>query len=443
MNKNLLEILAAREERVRTQKALLERFEKPLLCFTLNIPGPEKFNRDVSIAFFVGDRLLRDRLRGIRLLHRQLERKPTGCEGYYVVDLPAKELKQLAVEIEEADAVGRLFDMDVLDTDGRKISREEVNHPRRKCLLCEQDAAICASTRAHGLVALQERTGFLMYLAARQYMAEFIASRAYTALTQELSTTPKPGLVDRNNCGAHRDMTPRELFASANALRPFFCRMAEAGYLSRDLTPKENFGKIRAIGIEAEKAMFAVTGGVNTHKGAIFSLGLMCAAAGRLSPEDWTPESLCRLCGQMVEGIVSRELSAVTEDTAKTFGEEIYAKHGITGARGEAEKGFPSVLETGLPRLEEGLQEGRSFNDAGCAVLLHLIAAQDDTNLIHRGGRELQLQVRHQLAALLENEPFPAMEKILQLDREFIEKNLSPGGSADLLSLTYFLYFLK
>jgi holo-ACP synthase/triphosphoribosyl-dephospho-CoA synthase len=442
MNENLLEILAAREARAATQKALLEKYRKPLLCFTLNIPGPEKFNRDVSIAFFVGNQLLQDALRGVRVLYRQLDRKSTGCEGYYVVDMPVMELKRLAVEIEEADAVARLFDMDVLDTDGRKISREELGLPRRKCLLCDNDAAVCASTRAHGLDALQERTGFLMYLAARQYMAEFIASRAYTALTQELSTTPKPGLVDRNNRGAHKDMGPREFFASANALRPFFCRMAEAGYLTRDKAPEDTFQAIRPIGIEAEDAMLKATGGVNTHKGAIFSLGILCAATGRLSPENWTPENICAEAAKMTQGIAARELSCLTAETATTAGQRIYAQFGVAGARGEAESGFPSVLQVGLPRLGEGLQKGLSFNDAGAAVLLHLIAAQDDTNLIHRGGRQLQLEIRQMLGELLVNEPYPNEATLLELDSKFIEKNLSPGGSADLLALTYFLYFL-
>lgn len=442
MNENLLEILASREQRAHTQKALLEKYGKPLLCFTLNIPGPVKFNRDVSIAFFVGNRLLQDALRGIRVLYRQLDRKSTGCEGYYVVDMPVMELKRLAVEIEEADAVGRLFDMDVLDTDGRKISREELGLPRRKCLLCDNDAAVCASTRAHGLEALQERTGFLMYLAARQYMAEFIASRAYTALTQELSTTPKPGLVDRNNRGAHKDMGPREFFASANALRPFFCRMAEEGYLSRDLPAQETFCRIRPIGTEAEKAMLQATGGANTHKGAIFSLGILCAATGRLSPENWMPETICAEAEIMTKGIVARELSGVTAETATTAGQRIYAQFGVAGARGEAEAGFPSVLQVGLPRIEDGLQRGLSFNDAGAAVLLHLIAAQDDTNLIHRGGRQLQLEIRQMLGELLVNDPYPNEATLLELDSKFVEKNLSPGGSADLLALTYFLYFL-
>ena len=442
MEASLTEILDAREQRVVTQKALLARFSKPLLCFTLNIPGPEKYNRDVSIAFSVGSWLLQDALRGKHLLYRQLDRKNTGCEGFYVVDMPAVELKRLAVELEEADAVGRLFDMDVLDVDGRKLSREELGLPRRQCLLCQQDAALCASTRAHGLDALQERTGFLIYLAARQHMAEFIAARAFTALTQELATTPKPGLVDRNNTGAHADMQARHFIASAVALRPFFCRFAEEGYLTRDLPPQETFQRIRAIGVEAEAAMLQATAGVNTHKGAIFSLGLMCAAAGRLSPEQWSSQRLCAECSAMTQGLVARELGSIKADTAKTPGEQFYALYGVAGARGQAEAGFPSVLHTGLPVLQEGLRHALSLNDAGCAALLHLIACQDDTNLIRRGGRNVQQALRERISQMLAQTPYPTQDQLLQLDQEFIENNLSPGGSADLLALSYFLLFL-
>ena len=442
MEASLIEILDAREARVQQQKALLEKFKKPLVCFTMNIPGPEKYNRDVSVAFAVGDLLLQRVLPKSAVLHRELHRKHTGCEGYYVVDMPAQALKRLAVDIEESESIGRLFDMDVLDTDGRKLSREELGVPRRKCLLCDNDAVVCASTRAHGLEALQDRTGFLLYVAGRSAMPEYIAAQAYWALLEELSTTPKPGLVDRNNNGAHADMQTKHFVASAIALRPYFCRMAEVGFLTRDLSPTETFQKIRQIGVEAETAMFKATFGVNTHKGAIFSLGLLCAAAGRVDPVNWSAQALCSTCAAMVSGIVARELGNVTEDTAKTPGEKYYALYGVDGARGQAERAFPAVLRAGLPMLEKGLQQGLSLQEAGSAVLLHLIAAHDDTNLIHRGGRENQLRIRQELASLLAQEPFPSREKLLELDDRFIAENLSPGGSADLLALTYFLHLL-
>jgi len=442
MSENLFEILAAREARAAKQKQLLETYKKPLLCFTMNIPGPEKWNRDIAIGFFVGSRMLLDALSG-RICHWEERVTSAGGEGYFVCDMPARELKQLAVDLEEAESIGRLFDMDVLDIDSRKLQRTEVGYPPRTCLLCDNEAVLCASRRAHSLEELTDRVGFLLYLTARQNFAEYIAVNAYFALNREVSTTPKPGLVDKNNRGSHPDMDIRHFFVSANALRPYFCRFAETGYLTRDLSPAETFARIRQIGKEAENAMFAATRGVNTHKGAIFSLGLLCAAAGRLSPEDWQPERLLAECAAMTQGIIEKDFAGITPETAKTVGEHLSAVHGITGVRGQAEAGFPAVKDVGLPVFRKGLEKGLSVNDAGCTALLHLIAATDDTNLIHRSDRQTQLQIKAGIAALLEKDPFPAMSVIEQLDQEFIQKNLSPGGSADLLAVTYFLYFLK
>ena len=188
--------------------------------------------------------------------------------------------------------------------------------------------------------------------------------------------------------------------------------------------------------------MYKATGGVNTHKGAIFSIGLFCAAAGRLSPADWTPEALCRECAAMTQGVVAADFAGIAPETAKTTGEQLYARYGITGIRGQAEAGYPAVLEAGLSILRQGLQQGLSLNDAGCCALLHLIAATDDTNLIHRSDRQTQLQIREEMAQLVQKTPFPALDAIAMLDQTFIQKNLSPGGSADLLAVTYFLHFL-
>ena len=210
------------------------------------------------------------------------------------------------------------------------------------------------------------------------------------------------------------------------------------------ITPKgrETFRLLRPIGIEAEQAMLQATGGITTHKGAIFTLGLQCAALGRLSPEHWTAKRLCAECAAMAAGVTKQDFAGVTPETAKTAGERIYLQYGISGIRGQAEAGFPAVLRTGLPVFQEGLRQGLSLNDAGCAALVHLLTAADDTNLIHRSDRQTQLEIQGQIAALLQNDPYPSREVLQRLDREFIEKNLSPGGSADLLALTYFLHFV-
>jgi holo-ACP synthase/triphosphoribosyl-dephospho-CoA synthase len=443
MEATLQDILDARENRVQRQQALLSKYQTPLICFTMNIPGPEKMNRDVSIGFSVGNWLLQQALRNRRILHREIHKTAAGYEAFYVVDLPPRELKQIAIEVEDTQSIGRLFDIDVLSPDGAKLTREDMGQPRRKCLLCDNDASVCARSRAHGLEALQDRTGFLLYLSARQWMTEQIAAHAFVALNQEFLTTPKPGLVDKNNQGAHKDMGIRHFFASANALRPFFCRFAETGFLTRDLSPEETFARIRPIGMEAEQEMLRATGGVNTHKGAIFTMGLLCAAAGRLSPDQWQTETLLAQCAAMTKGLVAQDFGGITPENAKTAGERIFAMHGVSGVRGQAEAGFPAIAKAGLPILRQGLSKGLSLNDAGCITLLHLLAETDDTNLIHRSDYQTQQQIRRDVTALLEKDPFPSLSVIEELDRDFIQRNLSPGGSADLLAATFFLYFLE
>ena len=188
--------------------------------------------------------------------------------------------------------------------------------------------------------------------------------------------------------------------------------------------------------------MFSATGGVNTHKGAIFSLGLLCAAAGRLSPDQWSVDSLLSQCAAMTQGIVAQDLGNVTLQNAQTAGQRIYAQYGIGGVRAQAEAGYPAVKNAGLPILQQGLEQGLSLNDAGAVALLHLLAATDDTNLISRSDRQTHLQIKQQIADLLKDTPFPSSAEIEKLDAEFIEKNLSPGGSADLLAMTYLLLLL-
>ena len=140
---------------------------------------------------------------------------------------------------------------------------------------------------------------------------------------------------------------------------------------------------------------------------------------------------------------LTKELEGVTEETAVTVGQKLYAQYGITGIRGQAEAGFPAVLHTGLPVLEEGVLAGFSLERAGCGALLAMLTACADTNLIARSDRDTAKAITRQVALLLARNRYPDQAALEQLDALFVEKNLSPGGTADLLAATYFLYFLK
>ena len=154
-------------------------------------------------------------------------------------------------------------------------------------------------------------------------------------------------------------------------------------------------------------------------------------------------EALLAEASVMTRGLVEKDFAGVTEETAKTAGERLFVKYGITGVRGQAEAGFPAVRNVGMPMFQKALQDGQSLNNAGCIALLHMLAAVEDTNLIHRGGLETARAMQEKVATILEDAKYPTRETLLELDKAFIEKNLSPGGTADLLAITYFLYFLR
>ena len=432
----LSQILDARENRAKKQKQLLTQYQKPLICFTMNIAGPTKLTPEIAKGFSFGSSMLLSRLAKASFVPLYIEEQllPTGCEGYYIVDAPAEKIKALTVALEEESSLGRLFDLDVLLPTGEKLERPT---PRR-CLICGETAAICSRSRAHSVAQLQETTAALLSQIPKAQHIGFLAQKA---LILEVCCTPKPGLVDRDNSGSHRDMDIFTFFKSITALGDYFEECAKIGEETATLPAKDTFQKLREAGIRAEQAMFAATVGVNTHKGAIFTLGLLCGSAGRLDSYD--PDILCKEAAAMVQGIVSRELAGVSEEAATTAGQKLYRRYGITGVRGEAEQGFPSVLNIGLPALNQGLAQGLDLNDSGCAALLAILAHSEDTNLITRGSRETQLQLKNKLQSLLRSDPFPIRQVLQQLDEEFIQKNLSPGGSADLLAACYFLQQLQ
>ena len=444
MEVTLLEMLEARERRAARQQVLLSAYGKTLVCFTMNIAGPVKNNSLIRRGYTLGKKLLRQQLgvAGIPVAYFEEIQEKTGNEAIFLLDADPLAVKAITVEIEDHAPVGRLFDMDVLCLDGRKIDRQELGRSGRKCLICGGMAQACARSRTHTVSELQERIWEILRETLDPMDSADAARLATQALLYEVATTPKPGLVDRANSGSHRDMDFFTFQASAAALYPYFARCVKIGRETADA--QETFRRLRLPGKLAEGEMLHATGGVNTHKGAIFSMGILCGALGRLERAQWgDPSAVLAECAAMTRGLISHDYANLTPETAKTAGQKLYLQYGITGVRGQAESGFPAVLNVGLPKLEAALAAGKSINEAGCAALLAMLADTADTNMIHRGGYELAKKTAEEIGALLEKEPFPTEETLEALDAEFIRDNLSPGGTADLLALVYLLHFLK
>ena len=231
---------------------------------------------------------------------------------------------------------------------------------------------------------------------------------------------------------------------SAASLYPYFEACARAGQASADRPAPETFAALRPLGCEAEGEMLDATGGVNTHKEAIFSIGIACAALGRLERSLWgDPARVLQEIAAMTAGLTERDFAGVTAENAVTAGQKLYLQYGITGVRGQVEAGLPAVRDYGLPALENGLAQGYDLNRSGCGALLAILANSTDTNIIARSSRERQQALVEELKALLTRTPYPDEAALAALDDSFRAERLSPGGSADLLALTYLLYFFK
>lgn len=269
-----------------------------------------------------------------------------------------------------------------------------------------------------------------------------VAELAAEGMYREVILTPKPGLVDRHNNGSHTDMNITLFMSSIAAIAPWFPLFFSKGMQAAKQEPTQTLLSIRPVGLACEQAMFRATGGVNTHKGGIFSLGLFCAAAGRLrgKGEDLNRRALCLEISQICAGMVSRELKK--KGDAKTRGEQLFQQYGFTGARGEAESGFITVRKYGLPVWEKAIQAGCSAEESLHRALLSLIAHNPDTNILSRGGVKGLCYAQRYATRLLRIKNLTGnrfRQALFNMDNAFIARNLSPGGSADLLAITWLL----
>lgn len=274
-----------------------------------------------------------------------------------------------------------------------------------------------------------------------------MAVESTTALLSEVYTSPKPGLVDRISNGAHTDMDLFTFLESIAAISPYFKSFAEIGY-NLDAIDETSLDKIRPLGIECEKAMFNATKGINTHKGAIFSLGILATAAGYCYKEGLglSANTVCHISAKIAKPAEKDFL--ITNDTISiTNGLKLYVIYGIRGIRGEAASGFYSVRKYALTVMQELiLNGGYSKNDIYLQVLLHLMMHVVDTNVIARCGIEAMEYVKSSARNALSMGgalSLQGRERLFWMDEDFTKRNISPGGCADLLSVAIMLYLLE
>ncbi|MBB1123677.1 triphosphoribosyl-dephospho-CoA synthase CitG [Limosilactobacillus albertensis] len=454
---DILAVLKNKDERVETQNKLLkDNPSMTVVAAKLNIPGPIKNNKKIQEFFVTGLDAFESKLltTGVNFVIKDewLE-KMTGPERFYLIEEDAAKLKSITSQFEEMKPSFRLFDLDVLTNSNGKIqtlSRADASQPPRKCLICGRPAKECGRSRRHTVEELQKKVSLLV-CAELSYnqktkMANWLTRLAQQALLYEASAWPKPGLVDPVEHGAHLDMDIFTFINSSASLQKYLHQAALLGTMSRSTNLSLIFEELREYGKKAEKAMFTATNNINTHKGAVFSLGVFVAATGyslqRVKRFD--AEDIQAVIKQMMVNLIDDDLKHLKAKKHLTAGEKQYLEYGLSGIRGEAHAGYPTVFMNGLPAL---LASTGSWNSRILTTFLELAMHIEDSTLIKRAGtpsiQEWKNQEISECLAMGGISTNAGRQKLIEIEKEFSQRNLSLGGTADLLIVTIFLGLVK
>ena len=271
-----------------------------------------------------------------------------------------------------------------------------------------------------------------------QTIAEHLADLAVDALIAEADLSPKPALVDRRGSGAHSDLHLGLMHASALSLWPMFKAMAEAAeqFAVIDLPLREAIGR---IGREGEVAMLRTTEGVNTHRGAIWALGLLVTAAA-LAPDDCSAADLTRRAAQL----------ALIDDRHvvphATHGAQVAMRYGARGAKEQAQSGFPAIMHQGLPQLQRSRDACSGEQNARLDALLAIMTTLTDTCVLYRAGLEGLQAMQQGAQRVLDaggSASLAGRRCLHALDAQLLQLNASPGGAADLLAACLFIDSLE
>ncbi|NTV73378.1 MAG: hypothetical protein HGA66_04140 [Holophaga sp.] len=415
--------LAARDERERElRRALAQCGDAASVLFvSCNVPGPAKHRPGLS-------RLAQGALDGLEAAaaHSGFDALGPFHIAFSAGD-PA-QVKAAAVALEALTPSGRILDIDVYRPDGAQVDRASLGLPQRPCLVCAEPARECIRAGRHTAAELLAKVDALLqeHSTPQRLLPETLAATLHKGALRELELTPKPGLVDRRDCGSHPDLTFEAMRASADLLPRYYGDLLERFGEQRPLA------ELNQAGRDAEDRMLREIGS-NGHKGYIFLSGLTLLAA-------------CQCKGR-----ISQLRGAIADLAAKffaacppqgTLGADLRARHGLGGIQAEALQGLPAVFEHGWPAYRNALEAGLEPRLAGFHLMAVLMRKVEDTTAVRRCGLEGLERVRRDGAILqglldLGRDPGPFL---VLLNEDYRRDNLTMGGVADCMALTWALH---
>lgn len=435
-------ILKARDQRA-FLKAQIARKRLPSLSLSLNVPGFPKSNPTVSAFFqsclqdlkhhFIANRISIHENEAVEICDAagDFYRIPFSMNRFSLT-----EIKQICEDFEANHPLGRFIDVDLNDEQGNTVSSGK----SKLCFFCRERPAIeCRRENAHSFDELRafmfsEMTEYCLEQ-REERIAEKLSSLAQQAIHAEISLTPKPGLVDQLSSGSHSDMCYQTFVDSTTAISPWFSELVREGFAFQDDDLTKALPRLREIGLRMEAAMLEATENVNTQKGVIFLMGLSLFACGNLfrRHEYFQVDAFRKIIQDICAGLVENELINVA-GSGKSHGEKIFRKYGFSGARGEAESGLATVFNFGLPGL---IQAGQLNDEPLTKCLLSIAANNNDTNILFRSNPEVLDRFKRLSQIALADFKLENYAAVIDFCRQ---ENISPGGSADLLAVTIFVW---
>lgn len=451
----LQEILEARENRAVLRDSVAEG-RYITISLSLNIPGYPKSNKLIHSVFSEIVCSLLDYLLASRIsFSNDLSINKEDAAGDFFItpilstDLSGREVKNLMEQFEQEHQLSRLIDVDVFDENAMPISSGK----EKKCILCTNSAISCMREQRHSMDDIRDfiKNQFEDYINSlrKNRIKKKMVSYATRALLYEVSVSPKPGLVDRISSGSHTDMDFFSFLNSSSALAIYWSEIAELAYNWDGKEHEKTLKNLRCLGIEMEREMLDSTQGVNTQKGAIFILGFIVFASSYLlyKFEEIKENPLREIIAFFNKDLVDKELLSSSEKSS--HGEEVFSTYGRKlggGIRQEMEQALPIVFNIALPYLnsfKDSNSDGSLVNDRLLRTLLLIMSENDDTNILYRSNLNVLEAIKMKSLECFNSEEDLLFGKYINLLDFCKEHNVSPGGSADMLSATYFIYLIQ
>ncbi len=422
-----LKILEDREKRLEIISEKINSSNNLIVTIKANICGDDK---NINEANIVLNYFIKKVIRKFDVISYEKVQSYDG--NFYIVELNDSDYKSVKMKLVqiESNGLGRFVDLDLFKNGEKSITRTELGLPKRRCIICDKEYNTCLREKRHTADEVLESSKEQI----RRLFVKKLISNTKKALIAEVTAHPKFGLVTKVDNGKHKDMDYSTFIKSIEVLEPFFEEYAFEGFDFSENT----FPKLREIGKRAEDALFLATGGINTYKGIIFLLGILLPSIVDMVFNNKNFEDISENIKLLCKNILDDFNDLDTKDKL-TYGEKIYLEYGITGIRGVAHSGIDIAF-----KLVDRFNLKTGINDLVIDILLNCMANLDDTVILHKSKIETLQYIKNksnelQNLGLYSNNK----EEFEKFTRECIELNISPGGSADIVSIILILLKIK